>query len=209
MIDISRTPGQRHLQRARDRRRGQRQHVDVGAQLLQPLLVLDAEVLLLVDDEQAEVAEPDLLWPAARGCRRRCRPGRLARPSRVSAASLAGDQARQLPHDRPASRWKRSLKVWKCWRASSVVGHDDGHLLAGHGHDEGGAQRHLGLAEADVAADQPVHRRARAEVVQHVVDGVQLVVGLLIGEAGAELVEQARRRRRSSPVARSALGGDA
>jgi hypothetical protein len=34
------------------------------------------------------------------------------------------------------------------------------HLLAAvHGH-EGGAQRHLGLAEADVAADQPVHRLA-------------------------------------------------
>ena len=49
--------GDRHLQRARDRRRGHRQHVDVGAQLLQLLLVLDAEALLLVDDDQAEVLE--------------------------------------------------------------------------------------------------------------------------------------------------------
>ena len=51
--------GQRQLQRARDRRRRQRQHVDVGLELLQPLLVADAEMLLLVDDQQAEVLELD------------------------------------------------------------------------------------------------------------------------------------------------------
>ena len=53
--------GQRQLQGARDRRRGQRQHMDVGAQLLQPLLVRDAEMLLLVDDQQAEILELDAL----------------------------------------------------------------------------------------------------------------------------------------------------
>ena len=58
MIEISRRPAHRHLQRARDRRRGQRQHVDLRAQLLEPLLVADAEALLLVDDQQAEVLEP-------------------------------------------------------------------------------------------------------------------------------------------------------
>ena len=47
---------QRQLQRARDRRRGQRQHMHLGAELLQPLLVADAEMLLLVDDQQAEIA---------------------------------------------------------------------------------------------------------------------------------------------------------
>ena len=53
--------GQRQLQGARDRRRGQRQHVHLGAQLLELLLVGDAEVLLLVDDHQAEVLELDRL----------------------------------------------------------------------------------------------------------------------------------------------------
>jgi hypothetical protein len=33
----------------------------VGAQLLQPLLVGDAEMLLLVDDQQAEILELDAL----------------------------------------------------------------------------------------------------------------------------------------------------
>ena len=53
-------PAHRHLQRARDRRRGQRQHVDLRAQLLEPLLVGDAEALLLVDDQQAEILEADV-----------------------------------------------------------------------------------------------------------------------------------------------------
>ena len=50
-------PGERQLERARDRRGGEREHVDVGAQRLDALLVLHAEALLLVDDEQAEVVE--------------------------------------------------------------------------------------------------------------------------------------------------------
>ena len=48
--------GEAHLERARDRRGGEREHVDVGPQLLDRLLVRHAEALLLVDDEQAEVA---------------------------------------------------------------------------------------------------------------------------------------------------------
>ena len=48
-----------HLERARDRRGGEREHVDVVLQLLHRLLVLHAEALLLVDDEQAEVLELD------------------------------------------------------------------------------------------------------------------------------------------------------
>ena len=84
---------------------------------------------------------------------------------------------------------------------------DQGDLQAGHGGDEGGAQRDLGLAEADVAADQPVHRLAGAEIVDDVVDGAVLVLGLLIretvgegGVAGVGLGDRARAER--------ALGGD-
>ena len=51
--------GERHVQRARDWRRGQRQHVHRLPQYLEPLLVPYAEALLLVDDHQPEVAEPD------------------------------------------------------------------------------------------------------------------------------------------------------
>ena len=52
---------QAHVQRPRDRRGRERQHVDRRAERLEPLLVLDAEPLLLVDDDQAQVLERDVL----------------------------------------------------------------------------------------------------------------------------------------------------
>ena len=52
---------QRKLQRAGDRRGGQRQRVDFGSQLAQLLLGRHAELLLLVDHEQTEVLELDAL----------------------------------------------------------------------------------------------------------------------------------------------------
>ena len=58
--------------------------------------------------------------------------------------------------------------------------HDDGDLLAGNCRDEGGAERDLGLAEPDVAADQPVHRAAGSEIIEHAACGV-----LILGLAGA------------------------
>ncbi len=69
--------------------------------------------------------------------------------------------------------------------------HHHGHLLAVHGGDEGGAQGHFRLAEADVAAHQAVHGPAGAQVLDGVLDGAGLVLGLGKGEAGGELVEQA------------------
>ena len=51
----------RHLQRARDRRGGEGEDVDVGSQRLEPLLVGDSEALLLVDDDEAELLELDRL----------------------------------------------------------------------------------------------------------------------------------------------------
>ena len=64
---------------------------------------------------------------------------------------------------------------------------DDRDLHSRHGCNERGAKRDLGLAEADVAADQPVHRLAGFEVGEHVLDRAILVVGLFVGEAIDEL----------------------
>ncbi len=49
--------GQRHVERARDGRGGQRQDVHLGAPLLKLLFVGHAEALLLVDDDQPQVLE--------------------------------------------------------------------------------------------------------------------------------------------------------
>ena len=52
---------ERHVQRPRNRRGRERQHIDRRPQRLQPLLHIDAEPLLLVDDHQAQVVELDVL----------------------------------------------------------------------------------------------------------------------------------------------------
>ena len=121
MIDISRTPRERELQGARDRRRGQRQHVHLGAQLLELLLVRHAEMLLLVDDDEAEILELDGLAEE-----------RVGADDNVDVAFgeallrlrelLRRDQPRGLRDlDRIAAQ-PVAEKVLKCWRASSVVG---------------------------------------------------------------------------------------
>ena len=68
-------PGERHLQRARDRRRAHRDHVDAQLELAQQLLLLDAEALLLVDDDQAEVLAADVAAEDPVRADRGCRPG--------------------------------------------------------------------------------------------------------------------------------------
>jgi hypothetical protein len=61
-------------------------------------------------------------------------------------------------------------------------GREEGHLLAAGDRNEGGAQRHLGLAKAHVAADQPVHRARADHVLDHRMDGGALVGGFLEAE---------------------------
>ena len=110
-----------------------------------------------------------------------------ARPRRTSAASLAAtmrDSCATL--HRQAGEALGEGAVMLAGEQRGRHHHRD--LRARHGGDEGGAQRHLGLAEADIAADQPVHRPAGGQILQHVGDGARLVLGLGEREAGAELV---------------------
>ena len=74
------------------------------------------------------------------------RRGPWRRPGARLAPTLTG---------RPAKRLREGLEVLA---GEERRRHDDGDLLAAHRGDEGGAERDLGLAEADVAADQAVHR---------------------------------------------------
>ena len=57
--------------------------------------------------------------------------------------------------------------------------HEHGDLKARLHGDERRAQRDLGLAEADVAADDAVHRPRALQVLEHAIDRGLLVLGLL------------------------------
>ena len=75
--------------------------------------------------------------------------------------------------------------------------HDDGDLLAVDRRAESGAQRDLGLAEADIAAHEPIHRPPGGEIVEHGVDRARLILGLVIGKARAEFVVEPLGRRQA------------
>ena len=113
--------GQRHVQRARDRRGAHGQHVDLGPQLLEELLLAHAEALLLVDDDQPEVLEADVALHEAVGADDDVDAARRPDPRSPRAARLccAGGRASRRGPGTRASRW---LKVVKCWSARTVVG---------------------------------------------------------------------------------------
>ena len=71
-----------------------------------------------------------------------------------------------------------------------------------------GAQRHFGLAEADIAADQAIHRAAGGEIVEHGGDGGLLVVGLVVGKARREFVVEAGFDGEKRRLAQLPLGRD-
>ena len=96
-------------------------------------------------------------------------------------------------------------------RAVVLLGEDrrrDEHqdLLAVGGRLDRGAQRDLGLAVADVAADQPVHRALGLHVGDHVLDRVALVGRLAVGEVGLEVAQLLGELRERVAAAALALG---
>ena len=198
--------GQRQLQRARDRRGAQRQHVHLGAQLLQPFLVADAKVLFLVDDQQAEIPELDRLAEQRVGADDDVDIA-IGQPLLDLRQFLGRDQAGGLRDiDRETAKtFGKILAVLPCEQRGR---HHHGDLLAFERDRKRRAQRHLGLAEADIAADQPVHGTAAFEVLQRGRDGPQLVLGFLIGEARAELVIDMRLHRHFRRFMQMPLGRD-
>ena len=177
--------GDRHLERARDRRGAHGEHVDRGAQPLHLLLVLDAEALLLVDDDQPEVLHPDVGVEQPVGAHHDVDLA-VREPVDDLARLLVGLEARQpLEHDREAAH--------PLGEGGEVLGHEQRRrhqhrdLLAVLHRLERRPDRDLGLAVADVAADQPVHRHGALHVGLDLVDGAELVGGLVEGERVLEL----------------------
>ncbi len=177
---------QRHAQRARDGGSGEREHVHFGAQLLHLLLVAHPEAVLLVDDEQAQVVElggfTQQLVRAHHDVHRAVADALDGRGD-----LLAGAEARDLRDlHRPLGEAVHQRLVVLLGQQRGR--REEGHLLAaGHRH-EGRAQGDFGLAEAHVAADQPVHGAGRDHVLDHRVDGGVLVGRLLEAEIVGELL---------------------
>src|SRR5690606_38819649 len=95
---------------------------------------------------------------------------------------LVGDEAGEAADiDREAAETLHEIHVML---ASEQGGGADEHdLHPRHGRNKGGAQGDLGLAEANIAADEAVHRFTRAQILDYVADSAVLIVRFLIRES--------------------------
>ena len=148
-------------------------HVHALLELLQPLLVLDAEALLLVHDHQPEILEIHVL---------RQQPVRADGDIDFAFRQIGEDALSSLAlrnrlsiSTRTGNGWKRRLNVSKCWNARTVVGARTHDLLAVAQRLERRAHDHFRLAEAHVAAQQPVHGLRILHVALDLLDGGELV----------------------------------
>ena len=176
---------ERHVEGARDRGGGERERVHAVPQLLEALLVGDAEPLLFVDDEQAEVFEHHVL-----------------RQEPVGADDDVDLPRGHVGHDllllRPRAEPRQHLDADGKRREALAEGvlvleredrrrheHRDLHAV-GDGFERR-PHRDLGLPVADVAAQEAVHRRGRLHVRAHVLDRLELIARLLELEQRLEL----------------------
>ena len=183
---------QGHVQRARDRGSRQREDVDAAAQLLELFFVLDAEALLLVDDDEAELGEPYvLLQQTMRADSDIDGPG--GHP--VDHAALLETAAKPAEHLHFHGIGGQPLEEHVVMLLRQDGGGDQhGHLLAVHHRLERRAQRDLGLTVAHVAGDQPVHGLGRFHIALDILDRQPLVWRLLEFERGLQLLLPRRIR---------------
>ena len=173
--------GQRHVQRAGDRGGREGQHIHPHEVFLELFLVFDPEALFLVDDEQAQVLELHIVGQQPMGPHHDVH-GAVPQPAQRLLLFLGAAVAGQQP-DADGERLHAGEGGVEMLPGQDGGGGQDRALLAAHHAFEGRPQRHLGLADPHVAAQQPVHRPGLFHVVLDLGGGRQLVGGLLIGEA--------------------------
>ena len=168
-----------------------------GAQRLEALLVAHPEAMLLVDDQQPQPAGARIGVQQLVGGDEDVDLAALEiRQHRVGGAAPA--EARQhLDAHRPVG--EAVAEALRVLLGEQRGRHQHHHLAGGLHRDEGGAHRHFGLAEADIAADDAIHRHRPVKVGEHARDRFALVGGFLEGKAvGKGLVFElagAQRRR--------------
>ena len=146
---------QRHVQRARNGRGAHGQHVHVLRDLFEPLFVADAEALLFVHDQQAQVAELDVL---------RQQPVRADENVHLAVGQIRQHRLDLLGRAEAAEHFDAHREGRETALESFVVlerqdggGRQHRHLLAVAQRLERRAHGHFGFAETHVAAQQAVH----------------------------------------------------
>ena len=148
--------------------------------------LLDAEAMLLVDDHEREPlerhafleqrvrADDDGRAPAGDRRERRC----------ANARGLSADQCRDLDTERR----EPAIEAREMLFGEQLRRRHDGRLATRRGSNDGRHRRDHGLAAADVALQQAIHRRAGFEV------------GHDLGERARLGRRQAKRQRRTKSL---------
>src|SRR5262245_13392586 len=145
-----------------------------------------AEMLLLIDDQQAEVAE-------SYGFPEQCMS--TDHDVYVTLGNSLLDTRQFLCRNQPRSlsNFHREAAETLDERFGMLASqqrrrNDDGNLLAVHGGRKSCAQGDLGFAETDIPADQSIHGAAQGKLLQNGVYGCLLILGFLVWKAGTEFV---------------------
>ena len=147
--------------------------------------MFDAEALLLVHDHQAQVLEREVLGQQPVRADHDVHGAVLDALDGLLGFLGALEAGQRLdPQREPGEPLGERLVVLL---GEQGGGHQHGHLLAVLDRLERGPDRDLGLAVADVAGDQPVHRDLALHVGLDLVDGGQLVRGLHVREGFLQL----------------------
>ena len=175
------------MERPRDRRRREREDVDLQAEGADQLLLGNAEALLLVEDDETERARDHVAGEDAvrsdehvdlAGSEVRdhlLRLGRLAEPG--DHLDVEREVAEAVSEGIPVLLGEDRRRA------------EDENLAVVDRNGEGGPDGDLGLAEPDIAADEPVHRPRGLEVLLDGLDRAGLIVRLAVGERRLESIE--------------------
>jgi len=175
--DVAQT-NHRHVQRPRNRCGRHRQDIDINTEALESFLVFDAETLLFVNDQQAEVFEANIVAEQAVGA-----------DQDIHLALSGGVE--NIPHlfgrRESVENFNRDGKFREAFGKGSAMldtqhrrRGQHGDLLARLDGLKGRTHGQLGFAVADIAAQQAVHRNRFGHVAFDLVGGGQLVGRFLI-----------------------------
>jgi hypothetical protein len=143
--------GERKVQRAGNGSGGEGEHVHLGAQLLEILLVRDSEALLLVDHHQPQIVEGDVALEQAVGADKDIQ---FPRGQLFEDPGLFSKSPEPRQHFHTDREGRQALREGlKMLLRKDGRGHEHRNLDPVHHRLEGGAQGNLGLPVPDVAAD--------------------------------------------------------
>ena len=170
-----------HLHGAWDGRRRKREHVDLLAHVFKLLLMLDAETLLLVDDDQAELMRVHIGREQAMCADEHVD---LTLGKRGQRTALLRGRAEARKHLDLHAKGREALEE----RLVMLLGEN---RRGAQDHDltptvdtlERGTQGDFGLSKTHVAAKQAIHGLGRLHVGLDVGNGIELVARLVVRKA--------------------------